>query len=203
MTQEERDKDMIQKLVQSRIDEQLGPIKQNLDNAYKARDEALQRLAELERKEKEAQLKALEAEGKHKEAAELRLAEAAAKIATLEKQNMELSRDNAVRDALKSYQFRNDKASDMAFKEIVGSLIQDEQGAWKHRSGISIKDFCEAFSKSEEQSFLFKPKTNSGAGSTGGTPPAGAPATKPKSLFEMSQAEVLKLAEEGKLPGQK
>lgn len=202
MTQEERDRDMVNKLVKSRLEEELSPIKKNLDAAFKQRDEALQKLAEAERKEKEARLKLLEDEGKHKEAAEIRLNEAQAKIRDLEKLNTELSRDVAVRDALKSYQFRNDRASDMAFKEIVGNLVQNEQGVWIHRSGISVRDYCEAFSKSDEQSFLFKTKTNSGAGTTTGATGA-TQDTKPKSLFAMSQEEVLKMALEGKLPGQK
>lgn len=201
MTQAERDSDMVKKLVQERLDAELAPIKGNLDKAYAARDLALKKIAEFEQKEKEAQLKQLEAEGKHKEAADLRIAEANAKIEALEKRNTELSRDVQVRDALKTYTFRNDKASEMAYKEIVANLVQNEAGLWVHRSGISIRDYCDAFSKDEEQSFLFKAKVNSGNGSPAGGSGNGDPAagTGKKSLFKMSQAEVLRLAAEGKL----
>lgn len=202
MTQEERDRDMVNKLVQDRVETELSPIKGKLDAAFKARDDALLQVKELERREKEARLKLMEDEGKHQEVANLRLAEAQAEIVALKKHNTELSRDVAVREALKSYVFRNDKASDMAFKEIITNLAQNEQGVWVHRSGISVRDYCEAFSKNEEQSFLFKTKSNSGAGSTGNTLTTPVTNAKPKSLFDLPQAEVLALAAAGKLGGQ-
>ena len=204
MSQEDRDKDMVAKLVQDRIDKELAPIKGNLDKAYKARDEAMKKVAEFEQREREATLKRLEEEGKHKEAFEIRLAEERAKNAELQRQNTELSRDVAVRDALKSYVFRNDRASDMAFKEIIANLVQNETGQWVHRSGISVKDYCEAFSKDEEQSFLFKARTNAGAGTsnanTSGGAGTGTATDGKRSIFSYSQAEVLKMAAEGKLP---
>jgi len=197
LSQAERDADMVEKLVKNRISDELKPIKEKLDAAFKQRDEALAKLKEFETKEREATLKKLEEDGKHKEAADMRVAEANATIEALRKQNTELSRDVSVRDALKSYMFRNNKASEMAYKEIISNLVQNEQGQWVHRSGISIRDYCEAFSKDEEQAFLFKAKSNSGAGtsSTTTTTPA---SNKPKSLFDLPQAEVLKMAGEGK-----
>jgi hypothetical protein len=197
-TQEQRDDDMVQKLVQARIAEELKPIKGKLDNAFKQRDEALAEIAKFKQKERDTQLQLLEAEGKHKEAFELRLAEERARNEALQKRNTELSRDVAVREALRSYVFRNDKAADMAFKDIVANLIQNESGQWMHRSGISVRDYCEAFHKDDEQSFLFKAKPNSGAGSssTGTIVPE---TNKSTSLFSKSQAEVLKMAAEGKL----
>ena len=139
----------------------------------------------------------MEEDGKFKEAYELRLAESNARLAALEKRNTELSRDVSVRDALKGLAFRNDTASEMAYKVITEQLVQNDAGQWVHRSGVSIRDYVGEFAKSEEQSFLFKPKSSSGAGtnsSTGGTPDT----TTTKSLFQMSQAEVLKMAAEGK-----
>lgn len=96
------------------------------------------------------------------------------------------------------YQFRNANAMQMAFREIISNLVQDDKNNWVHRSGVSVQEYVDSFAKSEEQSFLFKAKVNSGSGSAannGGNP---AP-SKPKSLLEMSQAEVIKLAEDGKL----
>jgi non-ribosomal peptide synthetase component F len=93
--------------------------------------------------------------------------------------------------------FRNDKAAEMAFREIVSNLVQTDDETWVHRSGVTVRDYCEAFSKDDEQSFLFKPKVSSGAGTQAskGTNRSDGK----KSLFDMSQAEVLKLAAEGKL----
>ena len=201
MTQEERDKDMIANLVKERLEKELAPIKGNLDKAYAARDEALKKVAEFERKERDANLKRLEEEGKHQEAFEIRLSEERAKNADLERRNMELSRDVVVREALRGYAFRSDKAAEMAFKEIITNLIQKDAGVWIHRSGMSVKDYCEAFSKDEEQSFLFKAKTNSGAGTQSTATGAGTGTGKEKkSIFDYSQEEVLKMAAEGKLP---
>jgi hypothetical protein len=194
------DSDMIAKLVQDRLEAELSGIKKSLDNAYAQRDESLAKVKAFEAKEKEAQLKRLADEGKHKEAYEIQLAEERAQNAALLKRNTELSRDVNVRDALRNYSFKNDKAAEMAFKEITSNLVQDENKQWVHRSGITVKDYCEAFSKEEDQSFLFKAKTNSGAGTPASTSGNGVPSTdnKPKSLFAMSQAEVLKMASEGK-----
>jgi len=195
-----KDADMVAKLVRDRLDSELKPIKGKLDNAFKARDEALAKVAEFEKREREANLKQLEAEGKHREAFELRLAEERALNATLRAEVTKLSRDVSVKDALKSYSFRNDNAADMAFKEIVGNLVQNDQGQWVHRSGITVRDYCEAFSKDENQSFLFKAKANTGTGSSSVSSTSGVPGSNgKKSLFDMSQAEVLKMAAEGKI----
>ena len=193
------DSDMVAKLVKERLDTELAGIKQNLNNAFAARDALQAKVAEFEARERDANLKRLQEEGKHKEAFELQLAEERAANAALAKRNTELSRDVSVREALRDMNFRNGKAATMAFQEITANLVQDENKQWVHRSGISVREYCEVFSKDEEQSFLFKAKVNSGAG-TSSTTGAAAPAAKPSSLFEMSQEEVIKLAIEGKLP---
>lgn len=184
----------VQKLLDERIAAALSEIKPKLDSAYAARDEALRKVAEFEKKEKEAQLKLLEEQGKIKEAAELRLAEKDAELATLKRQNTELSRDVQIRNALSGLDFRNEAASNMAYKEVIAGLVQNENGQWVHKSGISVKDFIEQFAKSEDNSFLFKPKQSSG---TGSTTTSGTPSTGKKSVFEMTQAEVLARAAKG------
>jgi len=66
-----------------------------------------------------------------------------------------------------------------------------------HSTGSNIRDYVEAYSKSEDNSFLFRVKSNTGAG-TGN--PAGAPSTDvSKSISEMSTQEILALAQKGKL----
>ena len=194
-TTDNKDSELIAKIVQEKLDASLVDIKGKLDNAFAARDEALRKVAEFEAKEKEANIKRLEEEGKHKEVFELKLAEERAAKEVLAKKVTELSRDVSVRDALKGFSFRNDNASEMAYREIIGQLVQNEQGSWVHRSGVSIKEFAEAFSKGEEHSFLFKPKASSGAGTTQSTSTASG---EVKSLFQLPQADVLKMAAEGK-----
>jgi hypothetical protein len=194
LTPEQREEERINKLAEAKA-------AANLDKAYAARDAAIAAKEALEKKERDAELKRLEEEGKHKEAYDLKIAERDKENERLRKQNIELSRDVAVREALKEYNFRNATASEMAYKEIVAQLVQDSNGQWVHKSGASIKDFAKTFSTSEEQSFLFAPKASSGGGSgdssSGGNHQPDLNAGK--SLFSLPQAEVLKRAAEGKL----
>lgn len=192
------DQDMINKLVQERVEESLKDIKSKLDKAYGSRDDALKKIAEFEQKEKELEIKRLQEEGKYKEAFELQLAEEKARRETLEKRNVELTRDLTVKTALSKFEFRNQKAIDMAFAEIASQLVQTESGVWVHRSGVSIDDFVKVFSETDDNSFLFKVKANSGAG-TSESKPTNTSSSNKKSLFEMSQDEVLQMAREGKL----
>lgn len=194
------DDDLVKKLVEERVSEQLKDIKGKLDNAFAARDEALRKVKEVEEAKKADEIKRLQEEGKHAEALELQLAEERAARAALEKRNTELSRDVAVRASLSGLEFRNDKAADIAFKEITSQLTQRDDGVWVHKSGVSISDFIGAFAKDEEQSFLFKAKTNNGGGSSSNNIRGTNTDGNPKSLFSMSQDEVIKLAKEGKLP---
>jgi len=191
------DEDLITKLVEERLGENLKPIKDKLDSAYAVRDEALKKVAEFEQKEKEAELKRLQDEGKHIEAYELQLAEEKAKIKVLEERNVQLSRDIELKGILAAYTFRSTNASEMAYREIVGQLSQNENGTWTHRSGISVSDFVKSFSDNDENSFLFKQKTSSGSGGTNVT--TNNSMEKPTSIFDLSQDEVLKRAREGKL----
>lgn len=194
----DKDQDLVAKIVQQKVEEQLKEIKNKLDKAYGARDEALKKVAEFEQSKKDAELKRLQEEGKHKEAYELQLAEERAKREALEKRNVELTRDIEVRNALGTLTFRNDKALEMAYHEVVSSLVQNEQGVWVHRSGVSIKDFVKAFSDNEDNAFLFKQKVSTGSGSSGAKP-ANTSSDSNKSIFSRSQEEVLQLAREGKL----
>ena len=190
----------VQKLVEAQVAEALKDIKDKLNKAYEARDTAIKEKAELERREKEANLKRMEEEGKHKEVLELRLTESNAALEVANKRITELTRDVEVREALGGLPFRNDKAAKVAYKEVVDALVQDDKGVWRHKSGVSIKDYVEAFSKDEDQAFLFKTKTSSGAGTSTTTTTT---ETKPGSLFAMKQEDVLKMAAEGKLPKRK
>lgn len=194
---QKKDKELIATLVQERLDAELAGVKANLDKAYKARDEALAKNAAFEAKERAAQIALLESEGKHKEAFDIQMAQMRAENEALKKTNTELSRDVSVRGALKELVFRNGSASDMAFREITGQLVQNADGQWVHRSGVTIAEFVSNFAKGEENSFLFKAKSSSGAGTgpgAGGNPDTDAN----KSLFARPVADVLKMAAEGK-----
>lgn len=209
-TPEQKDSEMLEKLVAERLEKELADIKKKLDASYAARDAANKKAAELELKEREAEKAKLESEGKYKELYEIKLqeerdarAQEKARNDALEARNTELSRDVSVRDALKGYSFRNETASEMAYKEVITQLIRNDKGEWVHRTGISIREFAAQFAKDEAQSFLFKPKSNSGAGSTNNSGNGNPDPKQGKSLFGLTQAEVLKMAENGTLPQRK
>jgi len=183
--------------IEAIVEERLAKMKANMDRMVKERDEALKAKAEIEKAKKDAEIARMKEEGKLQEALEMELAEAKAKLELYQKDITSLRRDGAVNDALAGLEFRNEKSREMARREITDDLIQDEQGMWVHKSGASIKDFIVSYSKNEDNSFVFKVKSNSGAGT--GTP-AGAPTTDvKKSIGEMSTQEILALAAKGKL----
>jgi hypothetical protein len=183
--------------IEAIIEERLAKMKSNMDRMASERDEALKLKADLEAKAKEDTISRMKEEGKLQEALEMELADARAKLASFEEQNTKLSRDNVLNQVLAGMEFRNEKSRDMARREIVEQLVQNEEGAWVHSTGSDIRDYVEAYAKSEDNSFLFRVKSNSGAG-TGN--PAGAPSTDvAKSIGQMTTQEILALAAKGKL----
>jgi hypothetical protein len=183
--------------VEAIVEERLAKMKANMDRMASERDEALKLKVEMESKQKEDTIARMKEEGKLQEALEMELAEARAKLDVYAKETTQLKRDGVLNDALSGMEFRNDKSRDMARREIVDQLVQNEEGQWLHSTGSNIRDYVEAYSKSEDNSFLFRVKSNTGAG-TGN--PAGAPSTDvSKSISEMSTQEILALAQKGKL----
>lgn len=189
--------DPISKIVAEKVEESLKPIKGKLDDAYKKRDEVVRENAELKQKMKDLEIEKLQAQGKEKEALEIQLAEERARREAVEKRNTELSRDVEVRSLLNTLPFRNEKAVDVGYREIVSQLSQDENGLWKHVSGKSINEFIAQFAQDSDNAFLFKVKANTGSGiSNSGNAPD---TSKKKSLFEYSNEELIELAQKGQL----
>jgi len=186
-------KDIVEKVVEKR----LKKIKEKLDGAFKKRDEALRRAAELEQKVREAEVERLKAAGREREALELQLEEVKARAEAAEKRNTELARDMQVRNALSNFQFRNTKAVEIAYRDIVENLVKNEAGIWVNKDGSSLESTVKAFCEDPDNAFLMKPKQNSGGGTS--SPAGGVPQDKPKSLLSMSNDEIIRLAKEGKL----
>jgi hypothetical protein len=190
----------INKIIQAKVDEELSGIKEKLNSAYSQRDEAVAKAVAFEEEKKAQAIRGLEEEGKHKEAADLKMAEMSAKLDAREKQITQLTRDNAVRDALKGLDFRNDTAADFAYRDVVDQLIQNEQGQWIHRTGSSIKDFIDSFRKDDDKEFLFKPKQSSGTGQQAMSVATGGFDSN-KSLADMSNDEIMAAAAAGHFDG--
>jgi hypothetical protein len=183
--------------VEQEVQDRLSKMKQNMDRMAKERDEALKSKAEIEQSQKQEKIKRLEDEGKLQEAAELKIADLTAKLSVYEAENTKLNRDTILLSHLSQLEFRNERSREMAYRDIIDQLQQTEEGQWVHKSGSSMKDFVDSYSKNEENSFLFKVKSNSGSGM--GQPAAPSEITNKKSLAEMTQQEVLSLAAKGQL----
>lgn len=190
----------LDKIIQAKVDAELASIKEKLNSAYSQRDDAVAKAVAFEEQQKQSQIKLLEEEGKHKEASDMKLAEITAKLQAKEQQVVELTRDNAVRNALKGLDFRNDTAADFAYRDVVAQLVQNEQGQWMHRTGASIKDFIDSFRKDDDKEFLFKPKQSSGTGQAAmQTTSGGFDSNKP--LSDMSTDEIMAAAAAGHFDG--
>jgi hypothetical protein len=130
LTEEER--------IAAAIDARLKPIKEKLDKAYEARDAALKENTELKAKARDMELKALRDSGQEKEALTLELEELRRENENLRSSNTTLTRDTAIREALSGLKFRNEKASQLAFKDIANVLKKGEAESRKRgtpRSG--------------------------------------------------------------------
>lgn len=185
----------IKSMVDAEVSKAIKNIKSNLDNAYQQRDEALAKVAEAESQKQKAEIEALEKQGKHSEVMQMKIAEMSAKLETYEQKNTELSRDNAVRSQLNSLNFKSDKAANMAYQDIVGSLKKDATGNWVHENGLSINDAVSSYAKDDNNAFLFSVKANAGSGINPAKPASG---NNPvKSIKEMSTDELLANIEKG------
>lgn len=185
----------IKSLVDAEVAKAIKNIKSNLDNAYSERDNALAAVAEAKSEKQKAEIEALEKQGKHSEVMQMKIAEMSAKLETYEQKNTELSRDNAVRSQLNSLNFKSDKAANMAYQDIVGSLKKDATGNWVHENGLSINDAVSSYAKDDNNAFLFSVKANAGSGINPAKPASG---NNPvKSIKEMSTDELLANIEKG------
>jgi len=181
-------------------DDEFAGIKKNLDRAYAERDELKDKLTKIEKEKRDAEIARLNEEGKHKEAYEMQLKERDDTISGLKAEITSLTRDVAVEKVFRGYEFRNERASELAFDTVVKELVQNDKGEWVHRGGKTIKDFVKAFSEDPENAFLFKATVNRGTG----VPPKTSSTTTDKSgsLFGRPQSEVLAMAAKGELPNQ-
>ena len=178
-------------------------VKDSIENAYKMRDDAIRQLTELQRAQEEAKIKALEKEGKASEALQERLKLIQAENEKLKQAQIEMSRDGVVRDALRGLDFSSDKAKDIALNDLLKNLQQNVMGQWVGPRGESIQEFVQSYSQEDGNSFLFKPKTSSGPKFANSTGVASGAKADPKSIRQMSQAELLAAASAGQLTGAK
>jgi hypothetical protein len=183
--------------VDAAVAEKLKDIKARLDSVYGERDTLKKQAQELTDKLATIERDRLIAEGKQVEALQLQLTDLQTKNAELQTQLVSATRDSQLQSMLAGLPFRTDKARQQALREITADLRQTSDGSWVTKDGVEVSTFVKNYAGDPENTYLFKPQTSSGGGSTS---TSAAPATgDKKSLFAMSQAEVLRLAREGKL----
>lgn len=181
--------------VDAMVEERLKEVKSKLDSAYGARDEAIQKATRLAEEAKQREMEALTAAGKHQEVLQMKLTAAEEQLKMFKERITGFERDSVVQEQLRGLSFRNDRSAEMAYRTVVEQLVQNNDGAWVHRTGVPIKDFVSAFAKDPEYEFLFQPKSNSGAGSGNGN---GAPNTKlNKKVTDMTTQELMAAAQSG------
>lgn len=192
----------IKQMVDEEVSKAISNIKVNLDNAYKQRDEALSEVNKIKEEKRQTEISALEQQGKHAEAMQMKLTEVNKKLEQYEQKNTELSRDNAVRAQLNSLNFKSDKAAKMAYTDIVASLKKDATGNWVHENGLSIEETVNSYAKDDNNAFLFSVKANAGSGINPAKPASG---NNPvKSIKEMSTQEMIDAVAKGQInvPGE-
>jgi len=195
---------LISDMATKMVEEQLAPIKEKLGNLYKERDVLATRASKAEEEAKQAEIKRLEDDGKDLEAANLKVSAMQGQLDALRSENTSLTRDRIVSDATMTLDFRNESAKAMAVNEITNQLVQGEDGVWKHKSGVPIKDFVEHYAKDDDKIFLFKPKNSSGSGTMApGTPPStgSKPEFLKKPTSEWTGEEMMVAIRDGHLGG--
>lgn len=187
----------IKQMVDEEVSKAISNIKVNLDNAYKQRDEALSEVNKIKEEKRQTEISALEQQGKHSEAMQMKLTEVNKKLEQYEQKNTELSRDNAVRTQLNALNFKSEKAANMAYSDIVKSLKKDASGNWVHESGTSINETVSNYAKDDNNAFLFSVKANTGSGVSPAKPNAG---TNPvTSIKDMSTKEMINAVSTGQI----
>jgi len=184
------------------VSDQLSSMKSNMDKMAKERDEERRERKRLAEQQRQAEIQAMEEAGKHEEAYKAKIEDLQSELEKYRSENTKLTRDQALDKALSDIEgkkFKNARARDSAFREIVDQLVQDENNNWVHRTGVSINDFVKTFAKSEEYEFYFELPEQRGAGTNPRTQTGD---FDKKSLKEMSPEEAIEAAKKGKL-GQK
>lgn len=174
-------------------------VKENISKAYAQRDEMAKEIEELRAAKRESELKALEEAGKKEEADKMRMQELKDQLAAAQQKVTGLTRDTALKSALVGMEFRSEKAADIAYRDIVGNLIQDANGNWVSPTGQSITDYVQFYSQDEANSFMFKAKQSSGSNAmAAATNASTAPVKGDLNIKDMSGLDLAKAIADGK-----
>ena len=182
----------IQELLDEKLADALKDIKEKLNEAYSARDIALDRLKKAEAEHKtflrDHDLELLKAREEGRASGEKTLADTLKRVEALETHNKSLAKANVISTVLTGYSFRNAAAAKIASDMLADKLQQNAEGVWVLPDGKAPADHVKEMLASEEYSFLLKPAVSSG----GGTKPGTGAGEHEKSLLDSSNEEILK-----------
>lgn len=174
-------------------------VKENIKKAYQEKEEMSKELESLRQAKRDHELRALEEAGKKDEADQMRMQEYKDQVESLRGQLTGATRDAALKGALAGMEFRSDKASLVAYQDIVGTLIQDASGTWVSPNGQSINDYVQFYAQDDSNSFLFKSKQSSGSSAMAqATNATSQPVSGTLDIKNLSGTELVQAIAEGK-----
>lgn len=195
----------VKALIEAQAASQLKEIKDKLDGAFSQRDKAVKDLSDAKKAASDAEAARLEKEGKLTEAMQVRITQLEAEKAEaerikleLEARNTELTRDSQIEGYLSVADFKNAKAKNSALREIRDMVSKNDKGQWVGENNVPLVDVIKSFLIDADNAFLLKTVAQSGSGVSDFKGKTDAPG-RTKKLSEMTQAEVIKLAQEGRL----
>lgn len=163
----------------------IAALKKSMDALDAKLKEANKKNRELERKQEAERIDRLKKEGKEAEALKAELKQAKKELDEIRSENVSLKRDSVLDMALNGHDFRSERSRNMARRDLLDGLQQNEEGNWVAADGSDVVTFVQKYVADEENAFLLKPKTNRGSGTQ---TPAKDPAPKPaQTIFDMPQ----------------
>ena len=182
----------IQAAIDKQVSDAVKDIKSKLDNAYADRDAAREKASTAEKAAstltRDQDIALLRAREEGRTTAETKLAETAARIKALEDHNRQLSRDQALSEAMTGFSFRTPAAQSMARELLLKDVQQDETGKWVAKDCRAVSELVKTTLSSEDHSFLLKAPVSTGTGTSAGKTVD----TPSKSLLDSSNEEIFK-----------
>lgn len=173
----------------SEEDEKVAALKKSLDALDAKLKEEKKKNRELERAKQAAEIDRLKKEGKEVEALKAELKQLKAEAEEARAENITLKRDQVLDMALSGHDFRSERSRNMARRELLDGLTQNEDGDWVSTAGDNVVAYVQKYVNDEENAFLLKPKVNRGSGMQ---PPAkDTKPTQPQGIFDMSQDKMI------------
>jgi hypothetical protein len=146
---------------------EIGPdntvVKENIQKAYSDREAMAAELKELRKSQRDSELRQLEESGNQKKADAMRLKELQDQLSEYEGKFTNLTRDQALTQAMSQIDFKSEKAMEVARNDMVSALVKDSTGQWVSPTNQTIPEYVQSYAAEDQNAFLFKSKVSSGS----------------------------------------